>query len=237
MRKGFSARNLLLLGIAAVLASPALAEELPNPRPVESKNIQLEVDALQDQAGVVQVEAEEWIPLPVPRPLRKEIAETEPGSGRIAFTTAGEPRGGDVIVTSTTTARSADPDDPDVLRRLVAEQAELNGIPAALGNAVVTVESSYNPKAKGSAGEIGLMQIKPETARLAGFRGPDSALYHPATNLRWGMKYLAEAQRKSGGTICGTILRYNAGHGAEAMNPISAAYCEKVKALLRGENA
>jgi soluble lytic murein transglycosylase-like protein len=51
------------------------------------------------------------------------------------------------------------------------------------------------------------------------------------------MMYLAQAQRRGGGTICGTILKYNAGHGATAMNPVSERYCERVKALLRDTNA
>ena len=48
------------------------------------------------------------------------------------------------------------------------------------------------------------------------------------------MKYLAMAQQLRGGTTCGTILKYNAGHGAKRMNPVSAAYCCKVKAQLAG---
>ena len=43
------------------------------------------------------------------------------------------------------------------------------------------------------------------------------------------MKYLGLAHQLSGGTTCGTILRYNAGHAAKRMNPVSAAYCSKVK--------
>jgi soluble lytic murein transglycosylase-like protein len=39
---------------------------------------------------------------------------------------------------------------------------------------------------------------------------------------------------RSGGTTCGTILRYNAGHGAKRMNPISARYCRRVRAILSG---
>ena len=35
-----------------------------------------------------------------------------------------------------------------------------------------------------------------------------------------------------GGTTCGTILKYNAGHGAKRMNPVSKRYCGKVQALL-----
>ena len=36
----------------------------------------------------------------------------------------------------------------------------------------------------------------------------------------------------SGGTTCGTILRYNAGHAAKRMNPVSRAYCGKVMRIL-----
>jgi soluble lytic murein transglycosylase-like protein len=43
------------------------------------------------------------------------------------------------------------------------------------------------------------------------------------------MKYLAMAQGLGGGTTCGTILKYNAGHAAKRMNPVSSAYCSKVK--------
>jgi soluble lytic murein transglycosylase-like protein len=66
-----------------------------------------------------------------------------------------------------------------------------------------------------------------------GFTGSAKALYDPATNLRWGMKYLGKAHQLGGGETCGTILRYNAGHGAKRMNKISAAYCGKVKKQLR----
>ena len=41
--------------------------------------------------------------------------------------------------------------------------------------------------------------------------------------------YLAGAVQRGGGTTCGTILKYNAGHYAKRMNPISQRYCSKVK--------
>lgn len=47
------------------------------------------------------------------------------------------------------------------------------------------------------------------------------------------MKYLAMAQKLGGGSTCGTILKYNAGHGAKRMNPTSAKYCNSVKAYMR----
>lgn len=112
---------------------------------------------------------------------------------------------------------------------LIAKHAAQHGVPVALAKAVVRIESNFRPNARGSAGEIGLMQIKPATARGMGYSGSTKGLYDPETNIRYGMKYLAGAHRLGGGDVCGTILRYNAGHGAKRMNKISAAYCSKVK--------
>jgi soluble lytic murein transglycosylase-like protein len=115
---------------------------------------------------------------------------------------------------------------------LIIDYARQFGVPADLAHAVVRVESNFNPKARGSAGEVGLMQIKPATARTMGYDGSRAGLFDPETNIRFGMKYLAKAHRLSGGFTCGTILRYNAGHGATRMNPVSRKYCGRVQTLL-----
>ena len=119
------------------------------------------------------------------------------------------------------------------IHNLVGKHARAAGVPVALALAVVQVESNFNPRARGRAGEVGLMQIKPATARGIGYKGSVKALYNPSTNLAWGMKYLAEAHRRGGGSVCGTILKYNAGHYAKRMNKISSRYCGKVKKILR----
>jgi soluble lytic murein transglycosylase-like protein len=114
----------------------------------------------------------------------------------------------------------------------IAKYASQNGVPVELATAVVQIESNFNPKMRGSAGEIGLMQVKPATARMMGYTGSAKGLYDPETNIRIGMKYLAMAQQLGGGPTCNTILKYNAGHAATRMNPISQRYCGKVLALL-----
>lgn len=116
--------------------------------------------------------------------------------------------------------------------RLIKAHAKKNGVPSDLAHAVVRVESNFDPKARGRAGEIGLMQIKLATARLMGYRGSKQGLYDPETNIKYGMKYLGKAHELSGGETCGTILRYNAGHGAKRMNKISSRYCRKVKKII-----
>ncbi|MCB5201114.1 transglycosylase SLT domain-containing protein [Neorhizobium sp. T786] len=116
--------------------------------------------------------------------------------------------------------------------KIIVKFAKQYGVPVDLAHAVVEVESNFNPKARGRAGEVGLMQIKPATARMMGYKGSVKNLYHPETNIEFGMKYLAAAHELGGGETCGTILKYNAGHGAKRMNPVSKQYCGKVQALL-----
>lgn len=115
---------------------------------------------------------------------------------------------------------------------IISQYAKTYGVPVDLAHAVVRVESNFNPKARGRAGEIGLMQIKPATARMMGYSGASKGLYDPETNIKYGMKYLAAAHKLGGGKTCNTILKYNAGHGAKRMNPVSANYCGKVKSLI-----
>ena len=98
-------------------------------------------------------------------------------------------------------------------------------------DAVVRIESRYNPRAS-NGGALGLMQIKPATARGLGFSGPASALYEPETNIRFGVRYLAQAYRMSGGDVCGTVMRYQSGHFARGMNAANRAYCSKARLIM-----
>ncbi len=117
----------------------------------------------------------------------------------------------------------------DRYRPLVERYASENGVTVELAHAVITVESNYKVYSLGKAGEVGLMQIKPATAKLMGYEGTKTGLFDPETNIKYGLKYLGEAQRRGDGTTCGTILKYNAGHAAKRMNATSRDYCEKVK--------
>ncbi|MEH7902911.1 lytic transglycosylase domain-containing protein [Rhizobium laguerreae] len=115
---------------------------------------------------------------------------------------------------------------------LISKYANQYDVPVALATAVIRIESNFNPNARGSHGEIGLMQIKPATARMMGYSGSAKGLFDPETNIKYGMKYLAAAHDLGGGETCNTILKYNAGHGATRMNPLSKSYCGKVLAML-----
>lgn len=65
-------------------------------------------------------------------------------------------------------------------------------VPEKLIKQVVNRESTYNPSARNGI-HIGLMQINPQTARTMGHTGSNADLYDPATNLKYGVKYLAGA--------------------------------------------
>ncbi|MBM7851595.1 soluble lytic murein transglycosylase-like protein [Methylopila capsulata] len=120
----------------------------------------------------------------------------------------------------------------DALRGLIRTAAAANGVPSELAEAVAEVESGFNPKAVGGVGEIGLMQVLPSTARMLGFRAALPELFDPETNVRYGVRYLGEAWRKTGNDICGTVMKYRAGHGETRFSRLSVAYCVRVRAIL-----
>ena len=117
------------------------------------------------------------------------------------------------------------------VRDIIARHAAANGVPFALADAVVRIESRYNPRVA-NGGALGLMQIKPATARGVGFAGSAGALYNAETNITYGMRYLAQAYRLSGGDTCGTVMRYQSGTFSNHMNAANRAYCSKARAIM-----
>lgn len=123
-------------------------------------------------------------------------------------------------------------EDTSGISTIVDREARSNGVPVALARAVVRIESNWNPRLTGGAGEVGLMQIKHPTAKGIGYRGSRAALYDPATNVKWGMRYLAGAYRLAGGDTCGTVMRYQGGYGARRMSNAARVYCSKARTIM-----
>ncbi len=117
------------------------------------------------------------------------------------------------------------------IKVLIAQHAAANGVPVALADAIVRIESRYNPRAT-NHGAMGLMQIKAQTARGVGFSGSASELLNADTNLRYGMKYLAQVYKMSGGNVCSTVMRYQTGVAATHLSAANRAYCAKAKAIM-----
>jgi soluble lytic murein transglycosylase-like protein len=120
----------------------------------------------------------------------------------------------------------------DLYRRLARQHALENHVPFALVDAVMSVESGYNPDARGDAGEVGLMQVLPSTAEMLGYTGTLEGLADPATNVLYGAKYLGTAWRLGNGDICTTVMKYRAGHGETRFSEKSVAYCVGVRKRL-----
>lgn len=124
----------------------------------------------------------------------------------------------------------AAPAGSEGLRALVARHAAANGVPFSLADAVVRIESRYNPRAA-HAGNFGLMQIRHQTARGLGYSGSASGLLDAETNARYGMKYLAMAYKMAGGDTCRTVMKYQSGHMTTRMSGANRTYCAKVRTI------
>lgn len=118
----------------------------------------------------------------------------------------------------------------DEIRHLIAELADESGVPVAIADAIVRIESRYDPRAR-SRSHFGLMQISLPTARSLGYAGSADGLLDARTNLTFGLRYLAKAYELAGGDTCGTVLRYQAGHRATAMTSAAQSYCMRVQSF------
>lgn len=94
--------------------------------------------------------------------------------------------------------------------------AAAHDIPPGLLVAQVHIESSFNPRAVGRAGEKGLMQLSPAVAKRWGVRDP----YDPIQNLLAGARELRSHYGPGGWTAA--LVRYN-GRG-----PMARAYAQRV---------
>lgn len=102
---------------------------------------------------------------------------------------------------------------------LILQTARRYQVDPALVKAVVWRESKFNPKVRGRAGEIGLMQIGPLAAQEwaqaeTGRAVFDGNLFEPETNLRVGTWYLGKLLKRYARTdhpVPYALADYNAG--------------------------
>ena len=136
-----------------------------------------------------------------------------------------------VAAPSAEAKRSASPaETPQTgVRALIAHHAASNGVPFHLADAMVKIESRYNPRASNGV-NFGLGQLNLRTAHSLGYKGGAAGLFDANTNLTYAIKYLAQAYRLARGDTCGTVTRYQNGFGATRMSGANRAYCAKVKA-------
>lgn len=115
-----------------------------------------------------------------------------------------------------------------------ADNYELD--PALLA-AVVYRESRFDPRAESPAGAIGLMQLRPETAkgialRTGGSRFVVDDLYDPEINVRYGAWYLRHLLDRYD-DLETALAAYNGGQGNVERGVVYAETREYVEAVLR----
>jgi LysM repeat protein len=83
------------------------------------------------------------------------------------------------------------------------------GVNSALIKSVITIESCFRSKARGSSGEKGLMQLMPGTARRFNIRNG----FNSWQNIHGGTKYLSFLLRRYNGNVQRAVAAYNGGEG------------------------
>ena len=142
-----------------------------------------------------------------------------------------------LLLSASTCARAQDADlgagetvtSRGEIRKIIERETARTNLPADIAEAVVFVESGYNSAVVGSAGELGLMQLRLETAASLGFKGNAAELAEPDINIHYGVLYLSRAWRLTGGDLCRTLMKYRASHDEEEMSPRSQVYCNRAR--------
>jgi soluble lytic murein transglycosylase-like protein len=97
----------------------------------------------------------------------------------------------------------------------VAHYAQVYDVPETLIHRSIQRESGYNPRLR--AGPYwGLMQIRYDTARGMGYRGPPRGLLDADANLKYAVAYLANAYVVGGRDENRAIALYAGGYFYEA---------------------
>jgi soluble lytic murein transglycosylase-like protein len=93
---------------------------------------------------------------------------------------------------------------------LIGKAAREHQVDQALLQAVIAVESGYNPRAVSHKGAKGLMQLMPETARRYGV----TDIFDPAQNIKGGAQYLRDLIQRFNNDVPLALAAYNAGEAA-----------------------
>jgi len=143
-------------------------------------------------------------------------------NGRRIFINTGEThtRGG--WKTNGSPARRTDAAPSPDISNLVEETANRLQIDPQLVDAIIKVESEYDPKAISNKGAMGLMQLIPQTAQRFGVANP----FDPKDNIEGGVSYLKYLLDLFGGDLPRSLAAYNAGEGAVQRSGGIPSYAE-----------
>jgi len=123
------------------------------------------------------------------------------------------------------------------VRSMIITAASRLKVDPALVEAIVAVESSFDPRAISPKGAIGLMQLMPQTASRYDVFDP----FDPQENLTGGTRYLRDLLSRFDGDLPQVLAAYNAGEAAvykyQGVPPYreTREYIQKVLARYRPE--
>jgi soluble lytic murein transglycosylase-like protein len=149
-----------------------------------------DVYAFTDQQGVLHLSD-------APVDTRYQLVLTEPKLTPAPNVTAPAP------VVSATPAQ-------EPLQTLIHAAATKHRVEPALVQAVIQVESNFNPRALSPKGAQGLMQLMPATAQRFGV----ADAFDPRQNIEGGVRYLAELLALFKNDLRLVLAAYNAGENA-----------------------
>jgi len=92
----------------------------------------------------------------------------------------------------------------------IERAARSQAVHPELVRAVIVVESAFNPRAVSKRGAMGLMQLRPATARRYGVHDA----FDPEQNIMAGAHYLRDLMTRYGNNLELTLAAYNAGEDA-----------------------
>jgi soluble lytic murein transglycosylase-like protein len=119
------------------------------------------------------------------------------------------------VLDTSPTGAIADAGPKSALDERIAYYAQAYEVPESLIRRSIKRESGYNPKARNGP-YWGLMQIRYDTARGMGYHGSPNGLLDADTNLKYAVRYLANAYVAAGGNPDRAIALYAGGYYYEA---------------------
>ncbi len=131
-----------------------------------------------------------------------------------------------------------DTQNPSYYYQIMLGKSRKYNMEPSLINAVIKVESNWNPNAVSRSGAKGLMQLMPITAREMNVKNP----FNPEENIEGGIRYLKSLLDRFNGDLSLALAAYNAGprrikkYGDIPPIPETQHYVKRVLLIYNGKS-